>query len=213
MDSGSDQSSLDAARLGDKLAQLANQAGIRQWDIGVGCSTDSSVQVDRGEAKQLKGAQRSSSTVRVWNDANLIGITSTTDLSEAGLARALEGAKAASAFGNPQETPNFSPLATAPLPILEQPLCPSLGILNLLSTLKQAERLPNSAAWIFAPSRTGKPSRRLPMYFRSRSAGTTVVGASTTRSAGRHWTLRILTNSSRLAPAFSRVDPSSCTRD
>jgi PmbA protein len=139
MDSGSDQFSLDAARLGDKLAQLAKQAGIRQWDIGVGCSTDSSVQVDRGEAKQLKGAQRSSSTVRVWNDANLIGITSTTDLSEAGLARALEGAKAASAFGNPQETPNFSPLATAPLPILEQPLCPSLGILNLLSTLKQAE--------------------------------------------------------------------------
>jgi PmbA protein len=114
------------------LAQLANQAGIRQWDIGVGCSTDSSVQVDRGEAKQLKGAQRSSITVRVWNDANLIGITSSTDLSEAGLARALEGAKAASAFGNPQETPNFSPLATAPLPILELPLCTSLGILNLL---------------------------------------------------------------------------------
>jgi PmbA protein len=131
--------SLDANGLRDQLGSLAAKAGIQQWDLGAACSTDSSVQVDRGEAKQLKGAQRSSITVRVWNDDNRIGITSTSDLSEAGLARALDGAKAASAFGNPEETPAFSPLAKAPLATLDQPLREPVGILSLLSTLQAAE--------------------------------------------------------------------------
>ena len=131
--------SLDANGLRDQLSTLAAKAGIQQWDLGAACSTDSSVQVDRGEAKQLKGAQRSSITVRVWNDDNRIGITSTSDLSEAGLARALEGAKAASAFGNPEETPAFSPLAKAPLATLDQPLRQPVGILSLLATLQAAE--------------------------------------------------------------------------
>lgn len=132
-------SGLDAVALRDRLAALAAAAGIRQWDLGAACSTDSSVQVDRGEPKQLKGAQRSAATVRVWNGDNRIGITSTSDLSEAGLARALDGARAASDFGNPEESPAFSPLATAPLPELDQPLREPVGILSLLNTLKDAE--------------------------------------------------------------------------
>ncbi len=132
-------SGLDAAALRDQVAALAARSGIQQWDLGAACSTDSSVQVDRGEAKQLKGAQRQAITVRVWNQEQRIGITSTSDLSEAGLARALEGAQAASAFGNPEETPAFSPLARAPLPQLEQPRSEPQGILALLATLKQAE--------------------------------------------------------------------------
>lgn len=130
---------LEAPRLQETVAALASRAGICQWDLGAACSSDRSVQVDRGEAKQMKAAQRRSITVRVWNDSNRIGITSTSDLSEAGLERALAGAKAASSFGNQDETPAFSPLATAPLPALEQPLHPSLGILNLLKSLKEAE--------------------------------------------------------------------------
>lgn len=133
------KSALDAPQLQERLSAMARSAGIRQWDLGAACSSDRSVQVDRGEPKQLKAAQRSSITVRVWNDANRIGITSTSDLSESGLSRALEGAKAASEFGNPEDTPAFSPLATAPLPSLDQPLRPSLGILEMLSTLKEAE--------------------------------------------------------------------------
>ncbi|MEI8250370.1 MAG: TldD/PmbA family protein [Synechococcus sp. ELA057] len=129
---------LDA--LAGELEQLARREGIGRWDLGAGCSTDTSVQVDRGEAKQMKGAQRSAITVRVWNDQGLVGITSTSDLSPAGLARALAGAHEASSFGNPDDIPAFSPLARAPLPSLEQPIREPSGILNLLETLKEAER-------------------------------------------------------------------------
>lgn len=131
---------LDAPALRLTLEQLASRHGIRQWDLGASCSTDTSVQVDRGEPKQMKGAQRSAITVRVWNDAGLVGVTSTSDLSAAGLETALVGAHAASAFGNADDTPAFSPLATAPLPELEQPLRPTRPILQLLDTLQDAER-------------------------------------------------------------------------
>ncbi len=123
-----------------QLEKLAAVAGIPQWDLGASCSTDTSVQVDRGEPKQMKGAERRAVTVRVWNDQGLVGITSTSDLSEAGLARALEGAKEASAFGNPHDIPAFSPLATRPLQSLEQPLMEERSIQDLLACLKQAEK-------------------------------------------------------------------------
>jgi PmbA protein len=132
--------SLDAEVLRQRLASLADAEGVRRWDMGASCSTDTSVQVDRGEAKQMKGAQRSAITLRVWNDDGLVGITSTSDLSDAGLARALAGARDASAYGNVDEIPDFSPLATAPLPVLEQPLSTPLSILTLLDTLRDAER-------------------------------------------------------------------------
>ena len=130
---------LDAGTLRDRVQTLATSAGIRQWDLGAACSDDCSVQVDRGEAKQLKAAQRSSIKVRVWNSDGLVGITSTTDLTDSGLARALEGAQQASAFGNPDDVPQFSPMATDPLPQLDRPLMPRQGILPLLKDLRAAE--------------------------------------------------------------------------
>ncbi len=131
---------LNAPALRNRLEQLARREGIGRWDLGAACSTDTSVQVDRGEAKQLKGAQRRSITVRVWNEAGLVGVTSTSDLSDEGLAKALVGAHDASAFGNKSDTPAFSPLATAPLVTLDQPLREQRTILELLETLKEAER-------------------------------------------------------------------------
>ncbi|MFN9546296.1 MAG: TldD/PmbA family protein [Cyanobacteriota bacterium] len=131
---------LDGERLRAQLEPLAARTGIRQWDLGASCSTDLSVQVDRGEPKQMKGAERRAVTVRVWNEQGLVGITSTSDLSEAGLARALEGAQQASAFGNPEEIPAFSPLAKHPLHSLEQPLSEGCSILDLLARLQAAER-------------------------------------------------------------------------
>jgi PmbA protein len=131
---------LDPQALRSRLELLARHQAVGRWDLGAACSADTSVQVDRGEAKQMKGAQRSSLTLRVWNDAGLVGITSTSDLSDAGLARAFAGARDASAFGNPEDIPAFSPLATAPLQPLDQPLHEPLSILVLLDTLKEAER-------------------------------------------------------------------------
>jgi len=131
---------LNAETLRHSLEQIAAANGISRWDLGAACSTDLSVQVDRGEAKQMKGAQRSSITVRVWNDQGLVGVTSTSDLSAAGLERALSGAKDASAFGNADDIPAFSPLATAPLAQLDQPIHAPQGILRLLDTLKGAEQ-------------------------------------------------------------------------
>ena len=131
--------SLDASQLRDRIQSLAQQAGIQRWDLGAACSDDCSVQVDRGEAKQLKAAQRSSITVRVWNNAGLVGITSTTDLSDSGLRQALDGAKQACQYGNPDDIPQFSPLATAPLPELDRPLKERQGILPLLAQLREAE--------------------------------------------------------------------------
>ena len=53
-----------------QLQTLAVQQGISQWDLGATSSSDVSVQVDRGEPKQLKGSQRSAVTVRVnWKAA------------------------------------------------------------------------------------------------------------------------------------------------
>ena len=130
---------LNASALRDSLQKLATREGISSWDLGAACSDDCSVQVDRGEAKQLKASQRSSITVRVWNKDGLVGITSTTDLSDAGLEQALVGAHEASRFGNPDDIPHFSPLAKAPLPELNRPLQERRGILPLLETLRETE--------------------------------------------------------------------------
>ena len=138
--SASNAAVLDAELLSTQLHGLTRAAGIHRWDLGASCSTDLSVQVDRGRPKQMKGAQRSAITIRVWNDDGLVGVTSTSDLSPSGLERALAGARDASAFGNPDDVPGFSPLATAPLAVLDQPITPLSNILDLLTTLQEAEQ-------------------------------------------------------------------------
>ena len=131
---------LNVSSLQDRLQSLAGREGITQWDLGASRSSSASVQVDRGEAKQLKAAQRSSITVRVWNQQGLVGITSTSDLSDSGLEKALMGAHQASVFGNPDDVPGFSPLATAPQPDLHRPLQEAQGIQTLLNELLDAEQ-------------------------------------------------------------------------
>lgn len=130
---------IDTAGLREHLQSFAQREGIRQWDLGASRSTNASVQVDRGEAKQMKASQRSSITVRVWNDKGLVGMTSSTDLSASGLERALQGAHRASDYGNSEDIPAFSPLAQAPTPEIHRPLQPAQGIQTLLNTLKDAE--------------------------------------------------------------------------
>ena len=133
-------SPLNISSLQEQLQSLARREGISRWDLGASRGNSTSVQVDRGQAKQLNAAQRSSITIRVWNQQGLVGITSTSDLSDSGLEKALMGAHQASSFGNPDDVPGFSPLASAPQPDLHRPLQDAQGIQTLLNQLLDAEK-------------------------------------------------------------------------
>ena len=67
MNNSNEYNALDLSRLRDKLLVISKESGISKWDIGGAYSNDTSVQVDKGEAKQIRSAQRSSITIRVWN--------------------------------------------------------------------------------------------------------------------------------------------------
>ena len=76
---------MDAIEITSKITNEANILNIEKWDYGASFSNDYSVQVDKGEAKQLKASQKQILTLRVWNESNLVGITTTSDISESGI--------------------------------------------------------------------------------------------------------------------------------
>ena len=108
---------MNATEITAQISNAANILNINKWDYGASFSNDYSVQVDRGKAKQLKASQKQVLTLRVWNQKNLVGITTTSDLSEKGIKKALEQAYIASEFGNKNEYTDFSPLAKQPIQI------------------------------------------------------------------------------------------------
>lgn len=119
---------------------IAQRLGITKYDI-YGATTDStSVQVDKGEPKQVKASNRASVTVRVWNDQGRLGVTSSTDVDERGLELALKTAAEASAFGATENIPDFSPEATAPLPEVEVTLAEPVPVGTLIERLVTAEQ-------------------------------------------------------------------------
>ena len=76
--------SLNIQQVSDSARKIATKLGISKFDLS-GSTTDSvSVEVDRGEQKQVKASNRSGITVRVWNQDNTVGITSTTDVDDMG---------------------------------------------------------------------------------------------------------------------------------
>ena len=123
----------------DQIYKFLNINDIRKWDLGASISNDSSVQVDKGIAKQIKSAQRNSLTLRVWNKKGLVGISSTSDITETGIKNALEAAHNASFYGNPNEIPQFSPKAKDTLPDIDRPICESIGSKKLFELLSNAE--------------------------------------------------------------------------
>ena len=131
---------LDPIVLNDLLIKFSNESDIKKWDIGASSSTDISVQVQQGNAKQLKGSQRNSMTLRVWNNNNQVGITSTSDLTSSGIKKAMNGAIEASLFGNEQESPEFSSLAKADLKEINSKVSNPHSIDELLKILKKAEQ-------------------------------------------------------------------------
>jgi len=100
-----------------QISKTADFLNLKKWDYGASFSNDYSVQVDKGEAKQLKASQKQILTLRVWNESNLVGITTTSDISESGIKKALNQANIASDFGNKNERTEFSPLAKDPIEV------------------------------------------------------------------------------------------------
>ena len=131
---------LDPIVLNDLLEKYSEESSIKKWDMGASSSRDISVQVQKGNAKQLKGSQRNSMTLRVWNKDNQVGITSTSDLTSEGIRKAMKGAIEASLFGNEKESPEFSTLAKSELQEINPEISNSHTIDELLSILKKAEK-------------------------------------------------------------------------
>ena len=133
-------SELDPIILNNLLIKYSEESSINKWDMGASSSRDISVQVQQGNAKQLKGSQRNSMTLRVWNKNNQVGITTTSDLTSEGIKKAMKGAIEASLFGNEKESPEFSSLAKSELEDINPKISNSHTIDQLLSILKKAEK-------------------------------------------------------------------------
>ncbi|WP_414752325.1 TldD/PmbA family protein [Anabaena sp. CCY 9910] len=118
----------------------AQKLGIQKFDIYGSSVDETSVQVDQGEPKQVKASNRSGVTVRVWNEDNTIGITSTTDVDPKGLELALKTAYEASFFGVKENVPDFSPEATVPLANTLNEKAPQAPVSELIEKLLVAEK-------------------------------------------------------------------------
>ena len=130
---------MDVTKIADYIKEGAKTLNIYKWDFGASFSNDFSVQIDKGVAKQLKASQKQVLTLRVWNDNDLVGITTTSDLSESGLKKALFQANLASEYGNKNEKTDFSPLSKDPIKSLNTKKTNPSGITKLLTVLRIAE--------------------------------------------------------------------------
>jgi len=118
----------------------ADRLGIKKFDIYGSTVDDTSVQVDQGEPKQVKASNRSGVTVRVWNEDNTMGVTSTTDVDPKGLELALKTAYEASFFGVKENVPDFSPEATISIANKPENKTPQAPVAELIEKLLLAEK-------------------------------------------------------------------------
>lgn len=126
--------------LAGQTKEIADRLGIQKFDIYGATVDETSVKVDQGEPDQVKASNRSSVIVRVWNDENTMGVTSTTDVDPKGLELALKTAYEASFFGVKDNVPDFSPEATAPIAPAEKPPANQSEVSDLMAKLIAAER-------------------------------------------------------------------------
>lgn len=130
----------DINELATAAQDIAGQLGIEKFDIYGSTVDETSVQVDQGEPKQVKASNRAGVTVRVWNQEQSMGVTSTTDVDPAGLKLALETAYEASFFGVKEHVPDFSPEALEPLQATHVEQVPQAAVSELIKTLIEAEK-------------------------------------------------------------------------
>jgi PmbA protein len=132
--------SLNIQTVSDSARQIATKLGITKFDLSGSTVDETSVQVDKGEQKQVKASNRAGITVRVWNKENTVGITSTTNIDDVGLELALKTAYEASFFGIKEHSPDFSPEATAPIAEVKVESGEAATVPQLIESLINAER-------------------------------------------------------------------------
>ena len=130
---------MNSREITTQISKAADFLNLKKWDYGASFSNDYSVQVDKGEAKQLKASQKQLLTIRVWNQSNLVGISTTSDVSKNGIQKALNKAHIASEFGNKNEIMDFSPLSKEPIKLRDEIKRNPSGIRKLLKILRKAE--------------------------------------------------------------------------
>ena len=126
--------------LANYAKESANQLGIKKFDIYGSTVDETSVQVDQGAPKQVKASNRSSVTVRVWNEDQTMGITTTTDVDPNGVELALKTAYEASFFGVKEHVPDFSPEASAPIANGSDGKAPQAPVSKLIERLIDVEK-------------------------------------------------------------------------
>ena len=62
---------MNATKITTQISNEANLLNIKKWDYGASFSSDFSVQVDKGEAKQLKASQKQVITLRAVSYTHL----------------------------------------------------------------------------------------------------------------------------------------------
>jgi PmbA protein len=132
--------SLNIQTVSNSARQIATKLGITKFDLSGSTVDETSVQVDKGEQKQVKASNRAGITVRVWNKENTVGITSTTNIDDVGLELALKTAYEASFFGIKEHAPDFSPEATAPISEVKVESGEAATVPQLIESLINAER-------------------------------------------------------------------------
>jgi len=130
---------MNSREITSQISNAADFLNLKKWDYGASFSNDYSVQVDKGIAKQLKASQKQVLTIRVWNKSNLVGITTTSDITDKGIKNALKQAYIASDFGNKNESTEFSSLSKDPTVLQNIEKRNPLGIKKLLKILREAE--------------------------------------------------------------------------
>jgi len=56
---------MNSREITTQISEAADSLNLKKWDYGASFSNDHSVQVDKGEAKQLKASQKQILTLRV----------------------------------------------------------------------------------------------------------------------------------------------------
>ncbi|MEB3337242.1 MAG: TldD/PmbA family protein [Leptolyngbyaceae bacterium] len=125
--------------LATQTQAIAERLGIQKFDIYGASVDETSAQVFQGEPDQVEASNRSSVTVRVWNEEQRMGITSTTNVDPLGVELALKTAYEASFFGAKEHVPDFSPEATLPLATQDE-TAPQAPVSTLIERLIAAEQ-------------------------------------------------------------------------